>query len=155
MKTLSMKHLLRGLAACALLCCTALAGAAQPAPAVAKKARIEKAIRYELPPEKGAEQQGDESWLAARSPSFKPTSRQQLLMDAVAKALDDGAFHNTDINEHVAKTLGVTTEQRARNSLNVQGGDFGYDVYNARHAVEGRGARLSLLPRSRPAAAGA
>ncbi|MBP7454944.1 MAG: PLxRFG domain-containing protein [Ottowia sp.] len=57
-------------------------------------------------------------------------------MDAVEKALDDGAFHNTDINEHVAKTLGVTTEQRARNSLNVQGGDFGYDVYNARHAVE-------------------
>ena len=102
----------------------------------AQKARIEKAIRYELPPEKGAEQQGDESWLGARSPSFKPTSRQQLLMDAVAKALDDGAFHNTDINEHVAKTLGVTTEQRARNSLNVQGGDFGYDVYNARHAVE-------------------
>ena len=34
MKTLSMKHLLRGLAACALLCCTALAGAAQPAPAL-------------------------------------------------------------------------------------------------------------------------
>ena len=100
----------------------------------AQKARIEKAIRYELPPEKGAE--GDESWLGARSPSFKPTSRQQLLMDAVEKALDDGAFHNTDINEHVAKTLGVTTEQRARNSLNVQGGDFGYDVYNARHAVE-------------------
>jgi hypothetical protein len=57
-------------------------------------------------------------------------------MDAVAKALDDGAFYSRDIDEYVAKTLGVTKEQRARNSHNVEGGDFGYDVYNASKAVE-------------------
>lgn len=96
----------------------------------------EKAIRYELPPEKYAQQQGDESWMAAQSPSFKPTARQQLLMDAVAKALDDGAFYNSDVDEHVAKALGVTLEQRARNSRGVEGGDFGYDVYGASKAVE-------------------
>lgn len=96
----------------------------------------EKAIRYELPPEKYAQQQGNESWMAAQSPSFKPTSRQQLLMDAVAKALDDGAYYNNDVDDHVAKALGVTLEQRARNSRGVEGGDFGFDVYNARRAVE-------------------
>lgn len=96
----------------------------------------EKAIRYELPPEKYAQQQGDESWMAAQSPSFKPTARQQLLMDAVAKALDDGAFYNSDVDEHVAKALGVTLEQRARNSRGVEGGDFGFDVYNASRAVQ-------------------
>ena len=74
--------------------------------------------------------------MAAQSPSFKPTARQQLLMDAVAKALDDGAFYNSDVDEHVAKTLGVTLEQRARNSRGVEGGDFGYDVYNATRAVQ-------------------
>ena len=95
-----------------------------------------KAIRYELPPEKYAQQQGDESWMAAQSPSFKPTARQQLLMDAVAKALDDGAFYNSDVDEHVAKALGVTLEQRARNSRGVEGGDFGFDVYNASRAVQ-------------------
>lgn len=93
-------------------------------------------IRYELPPEKSAQQQGDESWMAAQSPSFKPTARQQLLMDAVAKALDDGAFRSRDLEDRVAQTLGVTPEQRARNSHNVDGGDFGYDVYGARKAVE-------------------
>ena len=104
--------------------------------AISSNGQDEKAIRYELPPEKYAQQQGDESWMAAQSPSFKPTARQQLLMDAVAKALDDGAFYNSDVDEHVAKALGVTLEQRARNSRGVEGGDFGYDVYNASRAVQ-------------------
>ena len=104
--------------------------------AISSNGQGEKAIRYELPPEKYAQQQGNESWMAAQSPSFKPTARQQLLMDAVAKALDDGAFYNRDVDEHVAKALGVTLEQRARNSHGVEGGDFGFDVYNASKAVE-------------------
>ena len=91
---------------------------------------------YTLPSGSIGDEWRDGQKRSQEHPDFTPTPRQQLLMDAVAKALDDGAFYNKDVDDHVAKTLGVTKEQRARNSHNVEGGDFGYDVYHARRAVE-------------------
>lgn len=88
--------------------------------------------RYELP----AVGTCYEQWSLCKSPAFEPTPRQRLVMEAAERALDAGLFYNVDVNAAIAKDLGVTTEQLARNSERVDGGDFGYDVYYARSAVE-------------------
>lgn len=75
-------------------------------------------------------------WGAEESPTFKPTPRQQVVMGAVSQALDEGLFYNSDLDKRVAELLNVTPEIRQRNKSNVQGGDFGFDVYYARKAVE-------------------
>ena len=110
----------------------AMAPAAQPADN-AEQPRHDG--RYELPAGSARNAVNDE-WSGSIRPDFKPSPRQQLVMDAVAQALDDGAFYNRDVDERVARALKVTPEQRARNTKGVEGGDFGYDVYNARKAVE-------------------
>jgi hypothetical protein len=97
-------------------------------------------IRYELPP---AGKCYDE-WLMHKAPHFSPTPRQKLVMDAAARAIDSGLFYNVDVNAAVAKDLGVTAEQLARNTQRVDGGDFGYDVYFARGAVEAHRYRRML-----------
>lgn len=86
---------------------------------------------YELP----APGKCYEEWLTHKSPAFRPTPRQQLVMAAAARAMDAGLFYNVDVNAAVAADLGVTREQLARNTQRVDGGDFGYDVYFARGAV--------------------
>lgn len=75
-------------------------------------------------------------WLGSQRSDFKPNARQQMLMDSVQKALDAGAFYNDAVQDKVAKDLGVTQVQLASNKTNVQGGDFGYDVYHARKALD-------------------
>ena len=57
-------------------------------------------------------------------------------MNEVKKVLDGGATYNDDVTDKVAKALGVSGEVLASNRTGVQGGDFGYDVYLARKAVE-------------------
>jgi hypothetical protein len=88
--------------------------------------------RYELPPTGKCY----EEWLTYKAPELKPNLRQQLVMAAAARAIDAGLFYNVDVNAAVAADLGVTREQLARNTQKVDGGDFGYDVYFARGAVE-------------------
>ncbi len=69
-------------------------------------------------------------------PDFEPTARQQILMDAVGKVLDAGAFYSDDVTAKVAEMLGVSKDVLASNRTGVQGGDFGYDVYLASRALE-------------------
>jgi hypothetical protein len=88
--------------------------------------------RYELP----AAGKCHDEWQLHKAVEFTPTPRQQLVMDAAARAIDSGLFYNVDVNAAVAADLGVTREQLARNTQRVDGGDFGYDVYFARGAVE-------------------
>lgn len=71
-------------------------------------------------------------------PEFAPNKRQQALIDAVERALDAGAFYGEEVQQKVAQDLGVSKEVLERNRANVQGGDFGYHVYHARHVVEAR-----------------
>ncbi|VTU44185.1 hypothetical protein [Variovorax sp. RA8] len=88
--------------------------------------------RYELP----AIGACYDEWRLCKSPTFAPTPRQRLVMEAAERAIDAGLFYNVEVNAAVAKDLGVTQEQLARNTQRVDGGDFAYDVYFARSAVE-------------------
>lgn len=88
--------------------------------------------RYELP----AVGTCYDQWRLCKSPAFAPTPRQRLVMEAAERARDAGLFYNVEVNAAVAKDLGVTKEQLARNTERVDGGDFAYDVYFARSAVE-------------------
>ncbi|MCE1249261.1 MAG: hypothetical protein LWW82_00845, partial [Comamonadaceae bacterium] len=78
----------------------------------------------------------DSAGRSSEHPDYVPTARQQLLMDAVGRAVDGGKFYAHDVNDAVANELGVTPEQRGRNRHNVDGGDFGYDAYMARNALD-------------------
>ncbi len=86
---------------------------------------------------------GDD-WQGYNSREWKPDARQQVVMDAVAAALDSGLFYSRELKDRVATDLGVSDEVRAKNRSNVEGGDFGYDVYYARKAVEARRELQSL-----------
>jgi len=78
----------------------------------------------------------DASGRSHEHPDYVPTARQQLLMDAVGRAVDGGKFYAHDVNDAVANELGVTPEQRGRSRHNTEGGDFGYDAYMARNALD-------------------
>jgi len=100
-------------------------------PAAVEYRTLEHMTCYELP-EPGA---CSKEWQRHAAADFAPTTRQQLVLAAVERALAVGHFYSADVNEAVAIDLGVTPEQRARNSHQVEGGDFGFDVYYAQHAV--------------------
>lgn len=91
---------------------------------------------YTLPAGSISDEWRDDQKRDPGNPYFTPTPRQQRLMDEVKKVLDSGAFYNDDVTDKVAKALGVSDEVLASNRTRVQGGDFGYDVYHARKAVE-------------------
>lgn len=85
---------------------------------------------YSLPEDVASDWRGEER------ADFKPTERQQAIMDAVGQAIDAGKFYTTDVVAFAAEKIGVTPEQRKQNTLGTENGDFGYDVYHARRAVE-------------------
>jgi hypothetical protein len=87
-------------------------------------------MKYELPENVGRD------WNLHKAEDFTPTARQQLVMDAAAKAIDSGLFYTTDVRAFCVKALEPSNEALQSNRNNVEGGDFGYDVYYARHAVE-------------------
>lgn len=91
---------------------------------------------YTLPDGDINDEWRDAKGRGTRHPDFEPTARQQMLMDAVGKVLDAGAFYNDDVQAKLAGMLGVGKDVLASNRTGVVGGDFGYDVYLARHALE-------------------
>lgn len=91
---------------------------------------------YELPEFKLGEPTMMKEWSRHQAHDFAPTARQQLVMHAVARALDKKLFYSDAVRKEVAADLGVTPEQQARNTSRVEGGDFGFDVYYARQALE-------------------
>lgn len=91
---------------------------------------------YTLPDGDINDEWRDAKGRGTQHPDFEPTARQQILMDAVGKVLDAGAFYNDDVQAKLAEMLGVGKDVLASNRTGVQGGDFGYDVYLARHALE-------------------
>lgn len=87
---------------------------------------------YRLPEDVGTD------WRRAEALDFEPDARQKIVMDAVEKALANGVFYNRDMDEKVAEALGVGADVRSRKNSGTEGGDFGYDVYMARKAVEAK-----------------
>lgn len=79
-----------------------------------------------------------QDWKGGEHHSFLPNARQQKVMDAVAKALDLGLSYNVDVNAHVAAILHIPADVLAKNTVRTEGGNFGYDVYLARQAVEAK-----------------
>jgi len=79
-----------------------------------------------------------EDWRGANGLDFKPTSRQQLVLDATQKALDKGLFYGVDVRAFVAQELEVPEETLALGTKRVEGGNFGMDVYYARQSLEKR-----------------
>ena len=77
-------------------------------------------------------------WLGHEKRGFVPTARQQLVMDAVAAALQAGLSAASEVADHVAASLGVDAAVRAVNTLCVEGGDFAYDCHLAERALEVR-----------------
>ena len=64
-------------------------------------------------------------------PSYEPTARQRVIMDVVAKAIDDGVFYHSDMVKRVASDLGFTGPAQ-------EGSVFGTDVYLARRTVDAK-----------------
>ncbi len=57
--------------------------------------------------------------------NFEPVvngENQKILKESVARAIDSGLFYNRDVNDFVAKELGVTDEQRKIGTGEVDGG---------------------------------
>lgn len=88
--------------------------------------------KYELP----AVGKCYDEWSGHQARGFAPSPRQALVMAAAARAIDAGLFYNTEVKAAVAADLQVQADQLARNTQKVESGDFGYDVYFARQAVE-------------------
>lgn len=74
-------------------------------------------------------------WSGYDQRGFAPNSRQRLLMDAIEQALSEGLFDSEAVKHRVAQLVGHDRASDT-NVLNVQGGDFGMDVYYARRARE-------------------
>lgn len=77
-------------------------------------------------------------WQGHEGYGFQPNPRQAKLMEAAELALRAGLFYNRCVDEYVALCLGIGHEVRALKRHKTEGGDFGYDVYHARHAVEAK-----------------
>lgn len=85
---------------------------------------------YELPDDVSKD------WRGSAREDFKPTSRQQMLMDSAARAKDAGLFYTNEVQAFVEKDLGISPELRAMKKHGTEGGDVGYDIYHAARAVD-------------------
>ena len=77
-----------------------------------------------------------EDWKGSESLGYVPTTRQQPLLDAFAAARASGLRYTVDVVKFVSKHLGLTAEILDRNTTNVDGGDFGHDLFYARSCYE-------------------
>jgi len=75
-------------------------------------------------------------WAGSAREDFKPTPRQQMVMDSAARAKDAGLFYTDEVQAFVEKDLNISAELRARKELGTEGGDVGYDIYHAGKAVD-------------------
>lgn len=103
---------------------------AKRAPASANEASQQKSSpAYEPPSAKNVFDDWVRDGKSAEHPDYEPTDRQQMVMDAVARAVDGGLFYNTEVKDRVAKEMGYTGSQD-------DGTKFSLDVYMARKVVE-------------------
>ncbi|WP_347455715.1 PLxRFG domain-containing protein [Acinetobacter thermotolerans] len=86
-----------------------------------------------------------DEWFGSRRKDFTPNARQQKLIEATRQALSElepkykdgfGTVSNRELNQRVAEILKVPEADLARGKDQVQGGDFGSDVYLARNYIE-------------------
>lgn len=75
-------------------------------------------------------------WNGSAREDFKPTPRQQMVMDSAARAKDSGLFYTNEVQAFVEKDLNISAELRARKNHGTEGGDVGYDIYHAAKAVD-------------------
>lgn len=72
-----------------------------------------------------------EDWRGSEAGGYRPSPRQQALLDVYASAKRTGLVYTSDIVAFASIKLGVSAELLARCTTNVDGGDFAYDVYFA------------------------
>ena len=84
-------------------------------------------------------------WKGSEAPGYVPTARQQPLLDAFAAARASGLRYTADIAQFVSKQLCLTAEVLGRNTTNVDGGDFGHDLFYARSCYEAMRKRQSQI----------
>lgn len=75
-------------------------------------------------------------WHMNQTRQFVPNPRQQLVMNAVGQALDDGLFYTEEVLAGVVTLLNIPESVCQIQTTNVENGDLGMDVYYARRAVE-------------------
>ena len=73
-------------------------------------------------------------WQSVRE-NGKPDERQQMVINATQKALDEGLYSNEKITNRVAEILDVPKDILQQNTDRVEGGYFGSDVYAARQYI--------------------
>lgn len=71
-----------------------------------------------------------DDWRGSEAPGFKPTARQQAIMDAVGKAIEEGKFYNDAVRKRTAQILGLQDVDTG------EGGTFSTDAYMARKTLE-------------------
>lgn len=94
--------------------------------AVPRGMQNQAATRYELPANTFMDWRGCERY------DFVPTPRQQLVVDAVQKALDAGNYFTKDVLEFCKQVLQVSEAQASVAVTRVEGGEVGMDLYYAR-----------------------
>lgn len=86
--------------------------------------------KYELP----ADTYKD--WQRCEHADFVPNARQQLVADAVQKALDSGLYYSKDVVAFCKRELHVTEEQEGVGAKRVENGEVGMDCYYARKYLD-------------------
>jgi hypothetical protein len=86
------------------------------------------------------------TWVPIAAGHREPVAHEQRLIDATQQALDSGLFYSSEVKAFVKADFGdyLRPEDAARNRSNVEGGDFGYEVYYARQVIDARAAAKRL-----------
>lgn len=101
---------------------------------------------YKVSNGKDRENWTDDKGFQPVHPKYTPKEWQIGLIEAVKKALDDGAcFYSSEMCDYVANLLNVSDEVRAVGANRVEGGYFGMDVHYARKYVEAQRANANEI----------
>jgi len=95
---------------------------------------------YQLP-----EKQDD--WSGAKySADFVPNARQQIVIDAVQTALNEGKYYTSDVLARCIELLNIDAHTASMNfGMRVEGGIVGMDCYYARGYIDAKKAREASL----------
>jgi len=74
-------------------------------------------------------------WRRNEMEDFKPTPRQQVIINSVQAALDAKMFYTEEVYDFCVKLLQVTPEQAKVGANTVQNGEVGMDFYYARQCI--------------------
>jgi hypothetical protein len=84
-----------------------------------------------------------EEWHLANCGGVNVLPSMTLIIEEVARALDDGLYYNKDVFERVTSRLHFTDELLKSGLDRVERGNVGMEIYYARHALQCERSRIA------------